>query len=292
MTAEGTVRGPIPVPILMYHSISEEAAPRFRPYAVTPRHFSEHMTALDEGGFTPVTVTGFCDLTRSESPVWPERPVVITFDDAFRDFRETALGALLDHGFPATLYVPTSYVGATSRWLAREGEATRPMLTWSALEEVARAGIEVGSHTQTHPQLDLLPMAAVETQLLESKHELEQRLQSSVTTFAYPFGYWSRPVRQLVEQAGYSSACAVRDLCATSQDDVFTLGRFTVPYGMDADELVARVQAPTGTLARLRSDARARASWLLRRAGVKQRGVTAPSDEDSSERPRPEQGAA
>jgi peptidoglycan/xylan/chitin deacetylase (PgdA/CDA1 family) len=279
MTTPVRSRDPVPVPILMYHSISEDAAPLFRSFAVTPRQFAAHMAALDEGGFTPMTVSGIVDMARSPNPIWPARPVAITFDDAFRDFRETALETLLEQEFAATLYVPSAYVGATSRWLAREGEATRPMLSWSALEEVARAGIELGSHTQTHPQLDLLPLAAVEDELVLSKHALEQRLQIPVTSFAYPFGYWSQSVRASVEQAGYSSAVAVRDLCATSQDDAFTLARFTVPYGMDADELLARVRSPSGMLARRRSDARAHASRLLRRAGLKKRGITAPAND-------------
>jgi peptidoglycan/xylan/chitin deacetylase (PgdA/CDA1 family) len=281
MTPAFSEQARVSVPILMYHSISEVAAPRFRSFAVTPSQFSAHMAALHADRFTPLTVSRFVELTKAANPHWPVQPVVITFDDAFRDFLDAALPTLLEHGFPATLFVPTSYVGATSRWLEREGEADRQMLNWSGVEEAARAGIEIGSHTQTHPQLDLLPKAVAETEIRESKNVLEQRLQTEVATFAYPFGYWSPSVKSLVEQAGYASACAVRDLAATSNDDPYTLGRFTVPYGMQAEELLARVHAPTGRLASVRSNARAHASWLLRRAGVKKRGISGPFHDSS-----------
>lgn len=276
--------------MLMYHSVSAESSARFRPYAVTPADFESHMATLAENGYTALTVGAYTDLARAPDAVWPERPVVLTFDDAFLDFQVCAFPVLAAHGFSATLYVPTSYVGGTSRWLAREGEADRAMMSWHGLREVADSGTEIGSHSLSHPQLDLLPRREAVAEVRDSRQLLEQRLQLPVTTFAYPFGYSSRMVRSLVREAGYESACAVRDLAATSESDRFTLSRWTVPFGMDAAGLLAVLARSTGRLDELRSDSRAQASKLLRRVRLKRRGETYDGQVGSAEEVRDGEG--
>ena len=52
-----------------------------------------------------------------DAPLPPGKPVVaITFDDGYRSVREHALPILEQHGFPATMFVPTAYVGDENRW--------------------------------------------------------------------------------------------------------------------------------------------------------------------------------
>src|SRR5260221_2722996 len=84
----------------------------------------------------------------------PERPVVLTFDDGFADFYTNALPVLQQCGSTATLYIATGFIGSTSRWLAREGEATRPMLTWDQVREIDACGIECGGQRYLPSQLD------------------------------------------------------------------------------------------------------------------------------------------
>src|SRR5713101_1852063 len=147
------------VPILMYHSISEHAAPRFKPFAVSPTLFVEHMAYLHQHAYTPITVTQLINTRSKGSSALPEQPVVLTFDDGFADFYTEALPVLQRYGFVATLYVTTAFVNATSRWLQQEGEAERLMLTWEQLAEVNAHGIECGAHSHSHAQLDMLPAA-------------------------------------------------------------------------------------------------------------------------------------
>jgi peptidoglycan/xylan/chitin deacetylase (PgdA/CDA1 family) len=256
----------------MYHSVSRESSERFRAYAVDPDIFADHMSALSAAGYQPMSVGEYVRLMDEPLSRWPGRPVVLTFDDAFRDFHTGALPVLQEHRFPATLYVPTAYVGSTSRWLAREDEAHRPVMSWQALREAIDAGVEIGSHSQTHPQLDLLPASEAAREITDSKMVLEDKLQLSVSSFAYPFGYWSRAVRAAVVDAGYRSACAVRDLTSSTLDDRHTISRWTVPFGMDAPALLGLLETRPGRVAELRSNARAGASRLLRQAGVKKRG--------------------
>src|SRR5260370_31276092 len=132
------------IPILMYHSIAQSTNPKFKQFAVPPALFAEHMTYLRQHSYTPINVTQLVCMLSQGKFALPERPVVLTFDDGFADFYTNALPVLQQCGFTATLYIATGFIGSTSLWLAREGEATRPMLTWAQVNEIGACGIECG----------------------------------------------------------------------------------------------------------------------------------------------------
>lgn len=222
-----------PVPILMYHSISDQAAPGFRRFTVTPRAFAEQMDYLAEHGNRPVTVTQLAEAIRGAGEPLPAHPVVLTFDDGFADFHSQALPVLKSNVFTATLYVCTAFVGDTGRWLRREGEANRPVLTWEQLGDIAACGIEIGAHGHTHRALDRIPASQALDEIVRPREILGQRLACRISSFAYPFGYYSREVRQFVVWAGYSSACAVRYDMSSTRDDPFALARLIVTRNTD-----------------------------------------------------------
>src|ERR1019366_557744 len=111
------------IPILMYHSISDQAAPKFKRFAVAPSLFKEHMTYLHQHAYTPVTVTQLIQAVSQAHSRLPEKSVLITFDDGFSDFYSEALPILKQYNFVATLYIVTAFINETSRWLQKEGEA-------------------------------------------------------------------------------------------------------------------------------------------------------------------------
>ncbi len=215
------------IPILMYHSVDASCSDAYRPWMLTPTVFDEHMNALAELKFTTMTVSSLVAAVGGHGSL-PERPVVITFDDGFRDFLTGALPILQRYGFRATLYVVSGTVGRTSDWLASLGEESRAMLDWSELREVASSGIEIGAHTVTHPQLDTMGRQAAFNEILGSKLRLEDNLGGAVRTFAYPHGYASARTRALVREAGFESACRVRHALSAANEDPFGLSRVMV----------------------------------------------------------------
>ncbi|MGH3321232.1 MAG: polysaccharide deacetylase family protein [Streptosporangiaceae bacterium] len=226
MTAPPDPAGrPRQTPILMYHSVSTRAGESFRRFVVDPRLFADHMCHLVEAGYQTRTVTAVTGGPRAE------RPVVLTFDDGFADFHSDVLPVLDAHGLTATLYVTTGYIGGTSAWMAGEGEGDRRMLSWTQLAEIAASGVEIGAHSITHPELDLLPPRRARDEVTAPRKTLEDRLQVPVRSFAYPFGYYDARVRAAVAQAGYLSACAVDELTVAGTDDVLLLPRLTVAGG-------------------------------------------------------------
>jgi peptidoglycan/xylan/chitin deacetylase (PgdA/CDA1 family) len=215
------------IPILLYHSISNEASSSFNPWTVSPSRFDEHVKFLREEGYTSLTVTELVNRLDDVARL-PEKPVVVTFDDGFADFAESAIPVLTRYSFSSTLYVVTGYVGATSAWLRSQGEGNRPMLTWEQIKELPAAGVECGAHTHSHLQLDTLRDSDANDQIVWSRRELENRLGRSVDSFAYPHGYHRRVNRSQVQEAGYTSACAVKHAMSSLSDDHFALARIIV----------------------------------------------------------------
>jgi peptidoglycan/xylan/chitin deacetylase (PgdA/CDA1 family) len=225
----------------MYHSIAEDSTRKFRRFVVRPDEFAAQMEYLATTGYHPVTAAELAS-SRSGGPL-PPRPVVLTFDDAYTDFYSAALPVLRAHGFPATLFVPTAYVGGTTGFNLSMGEQDRGVLSWQALLDIAAEGIEVAAHSHTHPQLDRVPPQVISEEVRRSRALIEDELGLAVDGFAYPFGYWNRAVRSATMTAGYRYACGVDDLITIPGDDLLTLPRLTVNAGIGVTGL-ARLLRP------------------------------------------------
>lgn len=227
------------IPILLYHSIADQPGRKSWPWAMSPHRFAEHLAFLHLHGYTGVTVSQLVAAIRNPAIELPERPVAVTFDDGYADFTRNALPLLSEFGFPATLYVTTSYIGQTSRWLADENQGDRPMMTWGQIRDALKEGIEIGGHSQSHPELDILSSKAAFREIAESKIELEQHLGWPIESFAYPHGYHSRQTRSLVIKAGFTSACAVKNGLSNLDDDPYALARLMLVGDTDPDRLAA-----------------------------------------------------
>lgn len=154
---------------------------------------------------------------------------------------------LMARRFSATLYVVSGLVGATARWLGDLGEGNRPMLDWAALRDLQSAGVEIGAHSVSHPELDTLSWAKATHELRDSKKALEDGLGRAVTTFAYPHGYASRATRRIAEEAGYLAACRVRHALSNETENLFALSRIVVTSEMTPEalvDLIAKQQVP------------------------------------------------
>lgn len=254
------------VPVLMYHSVAGQAAPGFGRFVTRPGSFLEQLDYLDAAGYQPVTAVSLAMAYRAGRPL-PAQPVVLTFDDGFADFADTILPALLARRFRATLYVPTGYVGRTARWLRSCGEGARAMLSWPALRDISREGVEIAAHSHTHPQLDRLPAAEAADEVRRSRRLLEDRLGVAVDGFAYPFGYWSRAARAAVDAEGLRYACAVSELMASPADDVLTLPRLTVNAGISLAGFAALLTTRPTPRARWTAAAK-RIAWRGLRSGA------------------------
>ena len=234
------VRGSVAV--LMYHSIAAATTASFERLTVDPALFCEHLAALDEH----TEVIGFAQVPAALAE--GRQAVAITIDDGLADAGTAACPALLRQGLPATLFVPTAFVGASSSWLGG-ADGKRAMLTWAELGDLAQAGFEIGSHGNQHLAADVNPAGLVRRDAAASRTELEQQLGRPVHSFAYPFGYHAAAARRAVREAGFAQACVVGDLPARTGDDRWALPRLQVNGGTTPEELLAMVRwQPSATM--------------------------------------------
>ncbi len=231
------------VPVLMYHALSPACTSGFGRWTLSPELFESHLGYLSQEGYRAMTVAELAERRRRGALRESGRLVVLTFDDAYADFLDVAVPALLRYGMTATLFVPTGYAGGRSGWMRAEGEGDRAVLSWPELGEVSRRGIEIGAHSHTHPRLDTLPARGQAEEARLPKRQLETRLGVPVSSFAYPFGRYDRRVRDAVAAAGYTAACTMNSWAATSGDHELELPRVPVFDDTDAAGLAARLSA-------------------------------------------------
>lgn len=234
-----------PVPILLYHSVGHPLADAYRHWCIEPPLFADHLAALAAAGYDCLTVSGLLDAI--DAGTTPPKPLLVTFDDGRADFADHAMPALDQHGIPATMYVVSSRVGGTSSWLDIPGESEQPMMDWPDLHDVAAAGHELGAHSLTHPELDVLARDAIVDEIHGSRRELADGIGRDIRSFAYPHGYHSAAVLSATRSAGFDSACAVNDRWSWIGEDRFSLSRLVVGGGTTAEDLLDRLARPPAT---------------------------------------------
>ena len=232
-------------PILMYHSVSDKREDRVSPYYRTATHpsaFARQMKLLQSMGYKGVNLKTW-RAAFDAGQLQNAKLAVLTFDDGFRDFYTSAFPFLNQYGFSATVFLPTGFIGESSRAFKSRG-----CLTWSEVRELHAAGIQFGSHTVTHPKLVDLSWQAVRNELRDSKAEIERRLGSAVDSFAYPYAFPGRDARfvtyfrQELRDAGYA-CCATTELgCVKPGDDPYRLKRLPVNSVDDAALFRAKLE--------------------------------------------------
>lgn len=243
MNAAMTTRCRRRLPILMYHSIRDRLEGRGSYYETTtsPAVFARHMECLQRRGYETVDLGSSVSLLAGGADL--SRRVVITFDDGYRDFYTHAYPILDRFAFSATLFVPTHRIGTERRCL--DG---KEYLTWAEVTELHAAGIRIGSHTVTHPELKVLPAPEVDRELGKSKQIIEDRLGASVTSFAYPYAFPERArsfVRQIgtmLAEHGYENGVTTIIGTASAGSDRYFLPRLPVNDWDDERLLAAKLE--------------------------------------------------
>jgi peptidoglycan/xylan/chitin deacetylase (PgdA/CDA1 family) len=168
-----------------------------------------------------------------EAGTLPDRAVALTFDDGYASVVETAWPLLGARGLSATLFVVTGYLAGGLRF---GWDHDRPehdglrLVTAAELVAAAADGLDVGSHTVSHPWLPRLSARELSRELMESKAALETLLGRAVTSVAYPTGGWDPAVRRAAGEAGYSIGITVDRGVNTSRTPRLSLRRAFVPH--------------------------------------------------------------
>lgn len=208
--------------MLMYHAIVPGRGAADWPWAVSAGNFRAQMDYLHANGWNTVTMNALATASGQIS----SRTVVITFDDGYAN-NLGAVEILKESGMRATWFIVSGSIGQAPRWSA-DGRPDGRLLSGNELRSMDEAGMEIGSHTRSHPRLTDLATEAVDAELRTSKAELEDILGHPVGSFAYPYGKYDERVVDAVRSAGYAAACTTRTGWATRDGDPYRLRRLSI----------------------------------------------------------------
>jgi peptidoglycan/xylan/chitin deacetylase (PgdA/CDA1 family) len=200
---------------LMYHELEQSGRPLCRTepgyvrYVVGASDFELQMRWLHSAGWRATNVT--------EALTFPHQPTVaLTFDDGCASDLLIAAPVLRELGFGATSYI-------TVAWLNSPG-----FLSTVQLRELSQSGVEIGSHSMTHPYLSDLDDQTLEREMLESKQRLEDLIRRPVIHFSCPGGRYDQRVQATARQLGYQSVTTSQPLANSRLTSSYTLGRVVI----------------------------------------------------------------
>ena len=190
---------------LCYHGVGETSIridPRF--LRVSPRRLRAQIELLRDAGYAFVTLSELVSSGPGNGA--PPRPglVALTFDDGYADNHDTLLPMLREYGIPATIYVTTGLMGRPNPWLAPDSGMR--MMTPEEVLACSRAGLEIGAHTLTHPDLSLVGAEGCRREVTGSRETLRELTDTPVCSFAYPYFHLGPEAVSAVRDAGFASA--------------------------------------------------------------------------------------
>lgn len=179
------MRGPRAI-ILMYHRLAEGPAdPEEGDYVLPTDAFEAHLRLLAAEDRAVVPLSALLDGT------YPDRAVVLTFDDGCDSDVTVAGPRLRAFGFPAAFFVNPARIGQPGR------------ASWAQLRRLVAEGFLVGSHGLDHTLFDGLPEAELRRQIAGSKEWLERELGIPVWALSLPGGSGGSRALRVAREAGY-----------------------------------------------------------------------------------------
>jgi peptidoglycan/xylan/chitin deacetylase (PgdA/CDA1 family) len=201
----------------MYHYLSDPppGADAIRSdLSVGPTQFEAQLAFLREQGYETISFKQLSfALARGDD--LPPKPIIISFDDGYRDHYQNAFPLLKKYGYTGTFFVFTQVID----------EYNVDFLTWEMVIEMHRAGMEFGSHSYRHSDLTNRSVDFLVYEILGSKEAIEERTGEPVRAFCYPSGRYDELTTKVVASANFWSAVTTEWGADHSYDNRFEMPR-------------------------------------------------------------------
>lgn len=202
------------VPVLNYHQINDVDD---NALTVKVKDFEDQMRYLYENGYTAITPKEMTEAFKNNASL-PEKPIIITFDDGYKDNYENAYPILKKYNLKATIFVITDYVSLYPNYI-----------TWDEAKEMQKSGvINLESHTMDHLNLLKIDKNEALFQLSNSKYWLEAHLKKPVEFVAYPEGDYNEEIKSMLKDLKYEGAFTVNYGLVSNQSDAYEMSRVAI----------------------------------------------------------------
>lgn len=218
------------VPVLMYHYLSippDDADAYRRDLSVSPELFARQLDAIKAEGYTTISLYDLQANLWEGTPL-PEKSVVITFDDAYRDNYTNAFPLLREREMIATIFVVTDFMD----------EGRPAYLTWEMAREMLAAGISIESHGRNHISLKNQSQDYLVWQALGSLETIEFEMGIRPRFVSYPAGEFDEHTIDIFQSANYWAGFTTIQGATHSTDDLFRLHRVRVRNTTEPEELI------------------------------------------------------
>jgi len=225
--------------IFMYHRFTD--FPK-NPYEVSVNQFEDEMRYLYENGYKTITLGQYIDAVYSKDlSSMPDKSVIITVDDGYNSFYTRAYPILKKYGFTATLFIYTNYIGSGGS-----------SLSWGELRELVNNGMEIGSHSISHPNMaspKRMKYGAsyytfLEQELGKSREILEKNLGINIRLFAWPYGSFNETALKKAIAMGYEGIITVIPGSMNLNSDIFHIRRYGVYPSTGLELFALRLKMP------------------------------------------------
>jgi peptidoglycan/xylan/chitin deacetylase (PgdA/CDA1 family) len=243
VTAPGTAR-PEPVDssviVLLYHQFAAPGVkipPKFQ-WTLNQDVFEAEMKYIHDNGYHVVPLADMIRFLKHQIGL-PPNSVVITIDDGYKSAIVYAEPILKQYGYPWTFFIYPDFITTAE---------SKGAASWSDLHALQAEGVDIESHSMTHPQLtrhhqlikgvwhNFSPEEYdqwLTNETLGSKTLLEQKMGKPITCFAYPYGDYNKQVEAKAIAAGYEAIFTVADNPVHSTTPLTSIGRYTITQGVE-----------------------------------------------------------
>lgn len=203
---------PRTVMVLNYHKVANE----HMSLSVTLDDFEQHMKWLKEYGYTSITPDELYAFI-TEGAALPDKPVLITFDDGYKDNYTNAFPIMQKYGMKGTIFVVTGFLGVYENYL-----------TWEQAKELLDKGFSIESHTYSHKSMTEASDDELMKELTKSKDKIKEKLGVEANFLAYPTGTYNLHIAALAQAAGYKGAFTIKYDNVSRETNVFAIERVPI----------------------------------------------------------------